>query len=157
MSMNDNLSRLYESDYSAWANRNIELLRSRRFADVDLEHIIEELEGMSKSDRNELVSHLVILLAHLLKWQLQLDQLKMQLPGFVGQSWRSTIIEQRVQMERQLEDQPSLRSYLPAAVVKAYPYAVKLARRETGLPGSRFPVDCPFSLPQILDPEFFPA
>jgi hypothetical protein len=155
--MSDHLSRLYESDYSAWATRNIELLRGGRFADVDLEHVIEELEGMSKSDRNELVSHLVILLAHLLKWQFQLDQLREQLPGFAGQGWRSTIIEQRVQMERQLEDQPSLRGYFPTAVIKAYPYAVKLACRETGLPASHFPGDCPFSLPQLLDPEFFPA
>ncbi len=155
--MNDALSQLYERDYAAWAARNVELLRSRRFAEIDLAHVIEELEGMSKSDRNELVSRLIILLTHLLKRQLQLDQPREQMPGFAGHSWRSTIIEQRIQMERQLEDQPSLRSYLPQAVDKAYPYAVKSARHETGLPGNRFPAECPFDLAQILDPEFFPT
>jgi len=37
---------LYETDYSAWAKRNAELLRSRRFAELDVAHLLQELDDM---------------------------------------------------------------------------------------------------------------
>ena len=43
------LSRLYQNDYSAWATRHAELLRAGRYAELDIEHLLEELSDMSKS------------------------------------------------------------------------------------------------------------
>ncbi len=37
------LSTLYETDYAAWAKRNAELLRSGHFAELDVEHLLQEL------------------------------------------------------------------------------------------------------------------
>ncbi|WP_367114716.1 DUF29 family protein [Thiohalocapsa sp.] len=37
------LTRLYEHDYAAWAERTAELLRDGRFSELDVEHLIEEL------------------------------------------------------------------------------------------------------------------
>jgi hypothetical protein len=102
---------LYEKDFLAWTQQQSELIRQGRWQEVDLDHLIEELEDMGKSNHRELESRLVVLLAHLLKWEFQLNQLEDQWREFDGRSWRKTIIEQRVQIERLLEDRPSLSSH----------------------------------------------
>lgn len=57
------LATLYQTDYAQWAKRNAQLLRERR------EHLLlEELSDMSKSDRRELHSRLLVFIAHVLKW-----------------------------------------------------------------------------------------
>lgn len=61
----------YETDFYAWAQHNADLLRQRQFSELDIEHLVEELESMGKRDRRELTSRFKILLAHLLKWQYQ--------------------------------------------------------------------------------------
>jgi len=68
-------SELYGRDYHAWANRQIDALSAGRFADLDIAHLLEELRDMGRSERNELENRLVILLAHLLKWQFQYGQI----------------------------------------------------------------------------------
>ena len=60
---------LYEQDIHAWTRRTAELLRQQRFQELDIEHLVEELETMGRRDRQELISRLKILLGHLLKWQ----------------------------------------------------------------------------------------
>jgi hypothetical protein len=49
--------------------KSAELIRQGKFSELDVEHIAEELEGMARSDRRELINRFAILLA-LLKWQL---------------------------------------------------------------------------------------
>lgn len=45
------LSELYQADYSAWAQRQAELLRAGEYAELDIDHLLQELSDMSKSDR----------------------------------------------------------------------------------------------------------
>ena len=47
------------------------MIRQGRLAEVDLEHVAEEIEDMGKRDRREVRSRLIVLMMHLLKWQLQ--------------------------------------------------------------------------------------
>ncbi len=150
------LSALYDLDHSAWAAKTAELLRQRRFSELDLDHLLEELGDMGKSQRQELVSRLRILLAHLLKWQFQYRQLSQRWAEFEGKSWRNTLIEQRLALRYLLEDNPGLKGFLTAAVTKAYPQAVELAVRESELPMDTFPASCPYSQTQIFDPDFLP-
>ena len=146
----------YEQDFHQWIEHHITLLREGRFSEIDTDHLIEELEGMVRRDRDELISRLVILIAHLLKWQFQLNQLSERWQEFDGRSWRRSIIEQRNEILRQLRNQPSLKSYLLNAVIEAYPDAVKIARQETKLALSVFPKECPYSTEQLLDEDFYP-
>jgi hypothetical protein len=143
-----NLILEYEQDFNAWVNQHIALLQHGRLAEIDVGHLIEELESMGKRDRRELVSHLVILIAHLLKWEYQ--------PDHRSNSWRNSIREQRYQITSQLQESPSLKSRLPEALSKAYPDAVELASDETELPFSTFPKDCPYTITQLLDKWFLP-
>ncbi|WP_274599895.1 DUF29 domain-containing protein [Chromatium okenii] len=89
------LSKLYDTDYSAWTLQTAELIRAGRFAELDIEHLLTELSDMSKSDRRELYNRLLILIAHLLKWEYQHHILSERWKDFDGRSWQRTIIEQR--------------------------------------------------------------
>ncbi|MEK7989635.1 MAG: DUF29 domain-containing protein [Thiotrichaceae bacterium] len=149
------LKQEYDTNFESWVSQHIDLLKARQWQAVDVEHLIEELEGLAKRDRNELVSHLVILLTHLLKWQFQLNQLSEQWTEFTGKSWKISIIEQRYHIQEQLDNYPSLKNYLADALIRAYPKAVSLAKKETGL--SHFPQVCPYTIEQLLDSDFYPT
>ncbi len=136
----DNIN-LYEQDFNAWISTQIHLLKQGKISELDITHLITELEDMGKSQRRELLSHLKILIAHLLKWQFQLAQLE----SYEGKSWRRTIIEQRSQLKDLLDDMPSLKPEIATAIIQAYPKAVMLAVDETGLDEKNFPTIVPVS------------
>ena len=140
---------LYETDFHEWSARNAELLRSGRVDEADLEHIAEELEGLSASERRELSNRLLVLIQHLLKWSLK--------EGDRSRSWRSTINLQRREIESLLKNSPSLRRLIPVSVSDAYPYAAEEAVEEMLLLKNPFPAECPFTPEQILSRDFFPG
>ncbi len=146
MSVDVNVKQLYQQDYQNWLRHHVMLLKESRFNELDIENLIEELDSIAKRDERELRNRMIILLAHLLKWQYQ--------PVMRGNSWLSSIIEQRVQIEQLLEDEPSLKNKVQDSVVKAYPKAVDIAVKETGI--MAFPAQCPFTGGQLLDGDFYP-
>ena len=151
------LGTLYQTDYSAWAKRHAELLRAGRYAELDIEHLLEELSDMSKSERRELESRLLILLTHLLKWEYQYKILSERWREFDGRSWRVTIVEQRKQIAVLLRQSPGLKSILAEAITTAYPDALDLASKETRLPPETFPAQCPYQAALILDDDYYPG
>jgi len=46
----------YDQDFYGWTLEQAKLLRERKFDQADLEHIIEEIEDMGKSERRALQS-----------------------------------------------------------------------------------------------------
>jgi hypothetical protein len=138
----------YDHDFYAWTQEQARLLRAGRAAELDYEHIAEELEDMGKSEKRRLESHLTQLLAHLLKWRYQ--------PERRSPSWEITIIEQRARVKKTLTDSPSLKHTLPDTFSEAYWYARLEAARETGKPLEEFPQDLPWSLEQVMDEQFRP-
>jgi transposase len=151
------LKTVYQTDYAAWARRHVELLRAGRFAEMDIEHLQEELSDMSKSDRRELESRLLILIADLLKWEYQYQALSERWREFKGDSWRTTIVEQRKQLAVLLRQSPGLKSVLAETILAVYPDAVDLASKETRLPPETFPTQCPYTAEQLLEDEFYPS
>jgi len=150
------LTELYYQDYSEWAYRNSVLLRNGHYAELDIEHLLEELNDMGQSARNELESRLLILLAHLLKWEYQYKTLTERWCEFDGRSWRTTIIEQRKRISIRLKKTPSLQPFLVTAITTVYSDAVELASDESGLPLNVFPSQCPYDINQLLDKHFYP-
>ena len=146
--MADPASPLYDRDFYAWAHEQAALLRAGKLADADIAHIAEEIEGMGRTEKRELVSRLTVLLMHLLKGQFQ--------PERRGRSWTATIRNQRLDVADHLADNPSLKARLPDALAAAYERARNSAAAETDLPDSRFPHTCPWSFEQIMDAEFWP-
>jgi hypothetical protein len=143
-----NNAELYEHDFNAWIDQQINLLKVGKINEVDVEHLIEELEDMGKSNLRELESRFIILIAHLLKWQFQSDR--------QSSSWRGSIREQRAQLLHLLKKTPSLKRETDHAIANAYPDALEIAVDETGLAESHFPEKCPYSVEQLLDKLFYP-
>ena len=133
---------LYDEDLLAWAEQQVAHLRAGHLDRLDVEHLIDELEAMAGKLRRELKNRLRILLAHLLKWQVQ--------PKRRSRSWAATIAEQRDQIEALLEENPTLRQDLEDVARSAYPRAVRLAAIETGLPRRAFPAELPYDQTTIL-------
>jgi hypothetical protein len=142
-----NLSDLYDEDFFEWTRRTAALLRAGQLPQAGIEHIAEEIEDMGKRDGKELNSRMQVLLAHLLKWQLQ--------PRKRARSWNSAIVAQRFEIEGTLKQSPSLKQKIRDNLPDSYAKAVRRAA-ETGLPRDRFPRNCPYTAGQILDPEFLP-
>ncbi len=149
---------VYDHDLQQWIQQTVEQLRNREFGSLDIEHLIEELIDLGKSEKNTLRSNLTILLAHLLKLRVQHD-----VPDMMKGSWYSSVLEHRQRVLNNLADTPSLKSYLVEALEKAYPDGRKLAIKEGKLAKfgvcvpeeSEYPIICPFSVKQILDEDFY--
>ena len=65
------LAQLYEADETAWLDAMADLIQQGQWADLDSPHLGEYLSDMALRDRREVKSRLVILMAHLLKWEFQ--------------------------------------------------------------------------------------
>jgi hypothetical protein len=61
----------YPEDFYGWTIEQSRLLRSGELSAIDAANIAEEIESIGRSDRRELKSRLVVLVAHLLKWRHQ--------------------------------------------------------------------------------------
>ena len=149
---------LYHSHLQLWIEQTIQQLQNHEFESLDIEHLIEELVNLGKSEKNTLRSNLNIFLTHLLKFKIQHD-----VPDSMKGSWYSSVIEHRPRVLDNLADTPSLKSFLMEAVEKAYPDARKVAIKEGKLAkfgvrvseDSEYPITCPFSIGQILNEDFY--
>ena len=137
-----------EKDYSAWIEGQVALLRQGKLQDLDTVHLVEELEAMGRRERNELVSRLISLIAHLLRWRYQ--------PEHRTPSWRGSVVEECVQVMRELRLSPSLKTFVAEAVQLAYPDALRIAIKETGLQVVVFPAQCPFDDRELLVEDYWP-
>ena len=149
---------LYDSDLQLWIEQTIQQLQNHEFESLDIQHLIEELVDLGKSEKNTLRSNLKILLAHLLKLKIQHDA-----PDSMKGSWYISVVEHRQRVLDNLADTPSLKSFLVEAIEKAYPDARKLAIKEAKFAKfgvripeeSEYPITFPFSIEQILNEDFY--
>ncbi|MDP2834182.1 MAG: DUF29 domain-containing protein [Pseudomonadota bacterium] len=138
----------YDQDFYAWTQDQAAQLRVGKLVDLDLEHLIEELESMGRSELRALESSLGRLLQHLLKWRYQ--------PALRCTSWKSTIKNQRREVAKNLCDNPSLKSRLPGVFEDAYETAKGWAEAETGLDEKTFSMTCPWPFDQAMNADFYP-
>jgi Domain of unknown function DUF29 len=140
---------LYETDFYAWTQQQANLLRHQQWYQLDLSNLIEEIESLGRKERQELRNRLSRLIGHLLKWEYQ--------PTQRSRSWLATIRIQRRETLKLLNENPSLQSYLEAAMQEAYENARDLASAETNLPFATFPQQYSYVLAEILNENFYPG
>jgi hypothetical protein len=138
----------YDADFVAWLESQISLMRERRFEQLDVDNLLEELEGTVRREHRELRHRLEVLMVHLLKWQFQSHR--------QSRSWQSTLSAQRTDIEELLNDSPSLKRRVGEYAIGRYPSAVRKAAEQTRLPFAVFPASCPYTVDQLLDFDFLP-
>jgi hypothetical protein len=139
---------LYEQDFALWLQTTIARLRVGDINNLDTEHLIEELEGLSGRDRQELESRIEVLLAHILK-RVYVNS------AYDNHGWENTIIEQRRRLSRKLQQSPSLRPYFVDVFDDCFSYALAQVRRD--YPKVQFPDRWLFSpdIDLILSEQFW--
>ena len=142
---------LYERDFYAWSQRQAAMLRAGHLTGVDLEHLAEEIEDMGREQRRAVRSQLRHLLVHLLK-------LRFSPATDPRAGWIDEIHHARAEVEDRLADSPSLASHLAGLFVEAWPRARRRAISQMEAHGELPPVpeDCPFTLEQALDDDYWP-
>ena len=139
---------LYDQDYYLWIMRTIELLNQKKFSELDLTNLVEEIEDMGKSEKKSITSNLRILLMHLLKYKYQSDKRT--------NGWLFTIVEHRKRLQEAFKVSPSLRRYYEEVFLDCYQDARELASAETGLSMQIFSEVCPFTPEEALNPNYLP-
>ena len=142
---------LYEQDFNLWVEETIKLLSNGQFKKLDLEHLIEEIEGLTKSDKRELESRLTVLLEHLLKLTYWLQEKEQN-----QREWILTVKEQRRKIKKSLKYSPSLKPWLLSVLAECYEDAVQDVIDKSGLKQEIFPQVCSFSIARLLDNNWFP-
>ena len=104
--------------------------------------VATSLSDVGRSEYHKLQSAITVLSLHLLKWDHQ--------PAKRSRSWELSIYEQRERIADSLADNPGLKFRLPDAILRGYKYGRVDALKETKLPKSVLPIDCPFSFDDLM-------
>lgn len=132
---------LYERDILQWSERQVELLRrAARGEDasgIDWAHVVEEIEGVGLSELNTVRSYLRIMLVHLLKLHGLPDSLMVN-------DWRADVVSTQQEVAQRFS--PSMREKIDVAAL----YAEALAQVEDSEEPLPLPLDCPYSLDDLL-------
>jgi Domain of unknown function DUF29 len=141
---------LYEEDFPLWAERQAALLRARRFEELDLDNLTEEVEDLSRRERESVESLVETIIEHLLK--LTLSHAERPRRG-----WLVTVDKQRARLARKLT--PTLRTHLESELPALYAGLRRPVSRQldkNGVLPNAVPAVCPYTLDQLLEPDWYP-
>ncbi|PZV16141.1 MAG: DUF29 domain-containing protein [Leptolyngbya sp.] len=142
------MSEIYSADFSDWTRQTAQLLRERRWHEIDVANLIDEVEDLGKSERRAIASQLTRLLLHLLKWQYQ--------PQRRSDSWLDSITDARTQIDLAIQDSLSLKGYPAEQLEDSYRRARRQAATQTKLEISTFPETCQHAIDLVLAEDWLP-
>ena len=136
---------LYEADFYVWAQNQAELLRDKRFNELDLTNLIEEVEDLGGALRRSTRLRVMMVVEHLLKlqcWPTSERRL----------AWREAVRRERTELLNELT--PSLRRHLADNLPELYARARHDAAGSLRDHGEQdaadaLPATCPYTLDQI--------
>ena len=146
---------LYEQDLYAWTQEQAARLREGAFQELDLEHLIEEIEDVGYSQQDALASHLLILLTHLLTLALAAVHRPHDFTR-VARGWRVICRTQRLLIAKRLRRNPSLRRTVPDEVADAYEIAHVEAAAALEIEEDTVSPQCPWTPDEVLKADFWP-
>jgi hypothetical protein len=136
---------LYERDILIWSERQAELLRrvanGERVNDVDWPHVIEEIAGVGSAEFNSVQSYLYQAMFHLFKPHASPDD----------QAREHWLMELAVFLHNaRRRFSPSMRQRIGLASI----YADARRQRLRIVRGQILPLECPWTLDELLDTDF---
>ncbi|PGH54254.1 hypothetical protein CRT60_31105 [Azospirillum palustre] len=145
----------YDTDFLAWTEEQARLLREaareRINTPIDWENVAEEIESMGRSELRAVESALVRVIEHLLK-------LEYSPAADPRGDWKVSVLEHRDRVARDLSASPSLRGRIDTAgIYKSGRKIAALGLERDGMRLNDLPPDCPYSLDQLLDEDWWPA
>ena len=132
---------LYDEDFYVWAERQADLLRARRFDELDLENLIEEVADLAGAKRSAVLNDARVVMEHLLKLQ--------HGPATDPRNgWRATVREHWSRLELDLT--PRLRRILAEELPRIYDMArgnTAASMRDHGehAAADALPATCPYT------------
>jgi hypothetical protein len=143
---------LYDTDYYAWTQDQAERLR-RLAGDnrIDAGHLADEVEGLGKGELYAVFGLVQRVLEHFLK---------IQFSGLVDprRHWQLEIRSFRLKLKDRLT--ATIRAKIEASMVERYQqarlHAMKSLWADLSKAEDQFPRDCPYTLDQVLDADWFP-
>ena len=139
---------LYKTDFNLWLRETINLLRKGEVEKLDIENLAEEIEDIGNNRKDALESNLIRVLQYLLKWKYQ--------PQKRTNSWKASITEHSLRLNKALKKSPSLKPYFQDVFGECYQDARLITSQETGLDICIFPETCPFEQVNVLNPQYLP-
>ena len=143
------LKTLYEIDDSLWLEETIELLKAKNFEALDLENLIEELEDLGNEKKFRVAGFLQQIIRHCLLLQFWTRERE-----YNQAHWQAEIVSFKDKLKRYLTT--NLRKYLEQEFDNIYEDAVRYVRQKTDNQVN-FPDTCPYSLEELLDPNWLPS
>jgi hypothetical protein len=134
---------LYDTDYDAWYEEQIENLRQGNLDALDIPHLIEELEALVRGEKSAVENFAYQIILHLLLIDYWYEESEWN-----RRYWRSEIDSFQFQLNNRLTT--NLKMHLSSRLDFIYSKARKNAISKTGL-SNRFPEQSPYNLSQILD------
>jgi hypothetical protein len=136
---------LYEQDFYAWTKTQAGLLRAGRYADLDLAHLIEEVDDLGESLKRSVRSRIRTIIEHLLK----LEHSPARRPRG---GWYDSILAQRSDLLDELT--PSIRRDVEPALPDLYDRACQnaaasLSKHGEPVAADALPATCSYTLDQI--------
>jgi hypothetical protein len=143
----NNLKKLYKSDYLAWYEMTLEQIRNDQLNDLDLDSLSEVLENLVRDTKRSGESYLRQIIIHLL----------------LIEYWEAESINRRhlaaeiVNFRNELETDMTrnLRKHLNEEKENNYQKAIKYVIAKTGLKKNTFPEQCPYTLEQLINDDWF--
>jgi Domain of unknown function DUF29 len=132
----------YDADFYKWTKNQAKFLKKREFSKLDLDHLIEEIESLGRSEKRTLKSYVELLLMYKLKIKFQ--------PRKHTISWDLSVKEANHKAQTTLQENPSLKPKLKDIVNDAYFSARLKAALETGMEEETFPIECPWNLKDLF-------
>ena len=144
----NDLKQLYDLDDAQWLEETVSLLKKHQFQQLDLDNLIEELEDLGREKKNAVASLLEQIIRHLLLLQYWTNESE-----YNAVHWQEEIYNSRTQLGRKITT--NLRNYLEKELNSIYQDALGFVKIKT-VNSVVFPLDCPYSLEQLLDRSWLP-
>jgi hypothetical protein len=143
--LRERAGKLYQSDFYAWAEEQAARLRARRFDGLDLENLIEEVEGLADTKLSAVLNSARIVMQHLLKLE--------HSPAVDPRnSWRASVREHRRRVQTDLT--PRIGQILMDQLPRFYAMAredaaAAMTDHGENVAADALPTTCPYTLDQI--------
>ena len=135
----------YDQDYAAWLDAQIGFLRERKFSQLDLDNLLDEVASLRRWNWELFRDAVKMVIRQMLTWDVREDER--------CRDWAQRIELDRSAMLQELKGSTSFADRREDAIAEAYELARFEMSQGDKLPFRLFPEQCPYSWQDIATRE----